>query len=154
MLKRTIVVVLVIGLCSIAIWHWFPRMICDTDTTSTAITHSKWIVLTRVDRCSAVDGTVTVSAMNTLTKNEVEIVFVDEENVPSVKVLNDKKIQLEFDNLVDIVRSKNSFDGIAVEYNFLPRNDPKARERYQFWAHHPNDPQAIKWSREHFRTSD
>ena len=135
-----------------SIWLWFfSRWGCETDVRTTTIANSQWVVLTKIDRCSAIDGIVTILALNKKTNAKVEIAFLDEESVPVVRALSPKEVQLTFENLVDIVRSKKSFGDITVLYKFVPRDDPVARHEYEFWAHHHDNQRAVRWCQMHFR---
>jgi hypothetical protein len=143
-----------IGIIALSIWALFVlRPGCGDDIQTTNIPNSPWQVLTKVSSCSALDGVVTVVARNRLTNQETEIAFMDEESVPTVEALSPRIVQLTFENLVDIVRSRNSFANVSVLYKFVPKDDPEARRRYQFWTRHPNDPHAIRWQQNHFETA-
>jgi hypothetical protein len=152
--RSLIVVVLAVAVVGGGLCVWFfGRLGCGEDVQVTPINGSQWVVMTKFYSCSAVDGAVTVTALNTRTKKEEEIAFIDEANGPDVEVISPTKVRLTFDNLIDIVRSKRAFGNVTVSYRFRPSDNPEARRRYQYWMHHPNDPQAERWAEEHFRTN-
>ena len=127
--------------------------VCSNDTQQNPIQGSPWNILVEVDRCSALDGTVTVWGLNKSTGRKDEIAFIDEDAVPNVKVEPPNYVTLTFQNIVDIVRSKSSIGDLNIKYQFKPIDNPEARRRYQFWLHRPNDPQAIEWQKERFQTT-
>jgi hypothetical protein len=146
-LKLEITILLALLLISPDCWAFCETAIAERDP----LPDSSWILVTKIYRCAAIgDGTTTIVAVDQNTKREEEILFVDEITDSSIEIGPPETINITLPNFVDLVRKKASFEGMTINYKFIPKDDPEERREYQFWLHNPNDPHAIEWSKKNF----
>ena len=114
-----------------------------------AIPDSPWIVFTQAYRCSAIDtGEMDIIAEDSQTKQQINILVLDDEAESQVEYIGDHRIRVSLPNLV-VIRSQDfSFGPYEVTYQYLPFDDPEARANFVRWIKHPDDPAANKWGEE------
>ena len=104
-----------------------------------AIPGTSWTIYARVYGCSALGGVTDVVAINRTTAEEVPIIsFSDTINI-KLRATTSTRRTVELDNKADVKELHDSFDGIAIVYEYHP-DDPEARAFYQLSRNKPDDP--------------
>ena len=109
-----------------------------------SIPDTLWTVYARAYRCSGIgDGASDVVAIDRSTGLEVPIIsFWTIEDIKLQSTTN-TRLTVKVNNDVYIKEMHDSFDGVAIVYEFEP-NDPEARAFYQLSREKPNDPRVKK----------
>src|SRR5271166_2068258 len=113
---------------------------------------STWVILTQVYRCSVVDpGRLEIVAQNTRSNEKQPILTLNAEEDTHVEYHPEGYLTVTLPNLVEITSQADRFNRYRIEYNYVPKDDPGERSKYVYWLHHPNDPDADAWCRQHLQ---
>lgn len=113
---------------------------------------SAWTIVTQVYRCSVVDpGRLEIIAQDTRSNEKRPILTLSTEEDTHVEYHPEGYLTITLPNLVEITSQADRLDRYSIEYNYVPKDDPGERSQYVYWLHHPNDPDADAWCREHLR---
>jgi hypothetical protein len=116
--------------------------ICGYDPQAEmAIPGTKWVAKARAFRCWSVGGTSDVIAEDSETGKELPIIsFWTTESI-QLRADTPYRLTVTLDNEVDIKEMHDSFEGIAIVYEYQPANDPEGRAFYEFRRRHWDDPE-------------
>ena len=104
-----------------------------------SIPGTSWIIYARAYRCLSFDGASDVVAINRTTAEEVPIISFWETVNIKLRATTSTRLTVELDNDSFIKELHDSFDGIAIVYEYHP-DDPEARAFYQLRRDKPDDP--------------
>ena len=100
-----------------------------------------WTVRARAFRCSAIgDGATEVDAVSRVTGEDAPIISFWEITDVKLRADSPHRITVILDNDVRIKDIHDSFEGIAIVYDYQPKNDPEARAWSLFSLKHWDDP--------------
>jgi hypothetical protein len=123
-----------------------PGWPCGTDVEATRIENSAIVFVTKIQRCSAIDGTISIASKNIVTGKTEEVVFIPGEVISVIRAIGSHTVEIQIPNRVETRRQIDYSQGVKIVYRYVPKDDPTDRKAYQFYAEHPDDPRAARWA--------
>jgi hypothetical protein len=117
------------------------------DSPHVKISGTDWVADSWGQGCGfGISGGMEIRAANEVTHESIVVLSLYE-IADRVKLSSDtdRTLTIALPNFSDIAESKNEFADVRVIYKFTPRDDPEARQKYQFWKHHPEKAEARDW---------
>ena len=112
-----------------------------------SIPGTSWTVYARTYGCSALGTVSDVVAINRITGEKAPIISFGQQEAIKFRATTSLRLMVELGGSVVIKERHDSFDGIAVVYEYHP-DDPEARAFYQLSQEKPDDPRVEKGLRD------
>lgn len=111
------------------------------------IARSSWMIRVWSGSCHTLDsGPLKIVAVNSADGRSIDVAKIGMKT--SLWVATEPElVRVVLPNLSDTTELSSGFDNITVEFEYQPADDPVARDKFKYWLHNPNDPNAGRWWR-------